>query len=31
MYDVDLTPIHVTLDDLKKEQERLYWAEVGGA
>jgi hypothetical protein len=26
MYDVDLTPIHVTLDDLRKEQERLYWA-----
>jgi len=30
MYDVDLTPIPVTLDELKKEQERLYWAEVGG-
>jgi hypothetical protein len=31
MYDVDLTPIPVMLDDLKNEQERLYWAEVGGS
>jgi hypothetical protein len=30
MYDVDLAEIPVTLDELKEEQERLYWAEVGG-
>lgn len=29
MYDVDLAPIPVTLDELKNEQERLYWAEIG--
>ncbi len=29
MYNVDLDPIPVTLEELKAEQERLYWAEVG--
>ncbi|WP_229171141.1 MULTISPECIES: hypothetical protein [Bradyrhizobium] len=29
MYNVDLDPIPVSLEDLKAEQERLYWAEVG--
>ncbi|MFH0299477.1 hypothetical protein AAFX91_20045 [Bradyrhizobium sp. 31Argb] len=29
MYNVDLSPVHVTLDALKAEQDRLYWAEVG--
>lgn len=31
MYDVDLFPIPVTLDELKAQQDRLYWAEVGGS
>jgi hypothetical protein len=29
MYHVDLGPIRVTLEELKAEQDRLYWAEVG--
>ena len=29
MYHVDLGPIPVTLEELKAEQGRLYWAEVG--
>ncbi|MFG1428829.1 hypothetical protein [Roseixanthobacter glucoisosaccharinicivorans] len=29
MYNVDLDPIPVTLEELKAEQDRLYWAEVG--
>jgi hypothetical protein len=29
MYHVDLRPIPVTLEELKAEQDRLYWAEVG--
>jgi hypothetical protein len=29
MYNVDLSPVPVTLDELKAEQDRLYWAEVG--
>jgi hypothetical protein len=29
MYNVDLGPIPVTLEELKAEQDRLYWAEVG--
>ena len=29
MYHVDLGPIPVTLEELKAEQDRLYWAEVG--
>ncbi|WP_244608682.1 hypothetical protein [Bradyrhizobium algeriense] len=29
MYNVDLSPVPVTLDALKAEQDRLYWAEVG--
>ncbi|MFA6031852.1 MAG: hypothetical protein WC889_03000 [Myxococcota bacterium] len=29
LYDVDLKPIPVTIEELKEEQERLYWAEVG--
>lgn len=31
MYNVDLTPIPVTLEELKVEQERLFWAEAGGS
>ncbi|TAI59685.1 hypothetical protein [Bradyrhizobium sp. Leo170] len=31
MYNVDLDPIPVSLEELKAEQERLYWAEVGGS
>ncbi len=27
MYDVDLSPIPVTLEELKAEQDRLFWAE----
>ncbi|MHC2627246.1 hypothetical protein ACVIW2_009333 [Bradyrhizobium huanghuaihaiense] len=29
LYNVDLDPIPVALEELKAEQERLYWAEVG--
>ncbi|UGA49021.1 hypothetical protein HU230_0042555 (plasmid) [Bradyrhizobium quebecense] len=29
MYNVDLSPVPVTLDALKAEQDRLCWAEVG--
>ena len=29
MYDVDLSPIPVTLDELKAQQDRLLWAEFG--
>jgi hypothetical protein len=29
MYNVDLDPVPVTLEELKAEQDRLYWAEVG--
>ncbi|MCP3468691.1 hypothetical protein [Bradyrhizobium sp. CCGUVB23] len=29
MYNVDLHPIPVSLEELKAEQDRLYWAEVG--
>lgn len=29
MYNVDLSPVPVSLDALKAEQDRLYWAEVG--
>lgn len=29
MYNVDLDPILVTLQELKTEQDRLYWAEIG--
>jgi hypothetical protein len=31
MYDVDLSPIPVTLEELKAEQDRLLWAEVGSS
>lgn len=30
MYNVDLDPILVSLEELKAAQDRLYWAEVGG-
>ena len=29
MYDFDLSPIHVSLEELKSEQERLLWSEIG--
>jgi hypothetical protein len=29
MCNVDLSLVPVTLDELKAEQDRLYWAEVG--
>jgi hypothetical protein len=31
MYNVDLTPISMTLEELKAEQDRLLWAESGGS
>jgi hypothetical protein len=29
MYHFDLSPIHVPLDELKAEQEAIFWSEVG--
>lgn len=29
MYDLDLKPINVPLEKLRKEQEQMLWAEVG--
>ncbi|MGB8548021.1 MAG: hypothetical protein WCD82_07490 [Xanthobacteraceae bacterium] len=29
IYNVDFSPVPVTLDELKAEQDRLYWADVG--
>lgn len=30
MYDVELSPLPVTLEELKAQQDRLLWSEVGG-